>query len=112
MITSAKVEFTLPVEVCEADDGGAYHVSVCPPLDVLSQGETEEAALANLAEALRLFVESCFERGTLEEVLKDCGFVPSRNNHKVAEGKRVVRVPLPLIAQAGRAESLRLIGEL
>ena len=112
MTTSAKVEFTLPVEAREADDGGAYYVSVCPPLDVLSQGKTEEAALANLSEALQLFVESCFERGTLEEVLKDCGFVLGRNNHKVAEGKRVVRVPLPLIAQTGRAESFRPIGEL
>ena len=101
MTTSVKVEFTLPVEVREADDGGAYYVSVCPPLDVLSQGETEEAALANLAEALRLFIESCFERGTLEEVLKDCGFVPGKDNQKVAAGERVVRVPLPLVAQAG-----------
>ena len=32
MTTSVKVEFTLPVEVREADDGGAYYVSVCPPL--------------------------------------------------------------------------------
>ena len=101
MTTSVKVEFTLPVKVREADDGGACFVSVCPPLDVLSQGETEEAALANLAEALQLFVESCFERGTLEAVLKDCGFVLGENNQKVAEDERVVRVPLPLVAQAG-----------
>ena len=109
MTTSVKVEFTLPVDVREADDGGAYYVSVCPPLDVLSQGETEEAALANLAEALQLFIESCFERGTLEEVLKDCGFVPGRNNREVAEGERVVRVLLPLShkpGEQGRADRL------
>lgn len=100
MTASVKVEFTLPAEVREAGDGGGYYVSVCPPLDVLSQGETEEAALANLVEALQLFVQSCFERGTLEAVLKDCGFVPGRNIREVAEGERVVRVPLPLVAQA------------
>ena len=72
MTSSVEVEFTLPVEVRESDSGAAYRVSVCPPLDVFSQGETEEAALANLAEALQLFIESCIERGTLEEVLKDC----------------------------------------
>ena len=82
MTTRVKVEFTVPAEVREADQTsapggeGAYYISVCPPLDVFSQGETEEAALANLAEALQLFVESCYERGTLEGVLKDCGFVP------------------------------------
>ena len=101
MTTSVKLEFTLPAGVREADDGGAHYVSVCPPLDVLSQGDSEEAALANLAEALQLFIESCFERGTLEEVLKDCGFALGRNNREVAEGQRVVRIPLPLVAQAG-----------
>ena len=101
MATTAKVEFTVPAEVREAGDEGAYYVSVCPPLDVYSQGETEEVALANLAEALRLFIESCFERGTLVEVLKDCGFAPDGNNPEAAEGERVVRVPLPLVAQAG-----------
>ena len=64
----------VPVEVREE---GAYFVTVCPPLDVCSQGDTEEAALVNLGEALHLFVESCFERGTLDEVLKDCGFEPA-----------------------------------
>ena len=72
-----------------------------PPLDVYSQGDTEEAALVNLAEALHLFIESCFERGALEEVLKDCGFRPDSSGFELAEGQRMVRVPLPLVAQAG-----------
>ena len=101
MATKVKVEFTVPAEVREAGADGAYYVSDCPPLDVFSQGETEEAALANLAEALQLFIESCYERGTLEKVLKDCGFAPDGNNLGLAEGQRVVRVPLPLVAQAG-----------
>ena len=68
MIAEVRVEFTVPAEVREE---GACFVAGCPPLDIFSQGETEEAARANLAEALRLFVESCCERGTLEEALKD-----------------------------------------
>lgn len=75
MATTVKVEFTVPAEVRGPGDGGAYYISVCPPLDVYSQGETENIALANLAEALRLFIESCFERGTLEEVLDGRGSV-------------------------------------
>ena len=98
MTTRLRVEFTVPAEVREE---GAYYISVCPPLDVYSQGDTEEAALVNLAEALHLFIESCFERGTLEEVLKDCGFKPDNSDFELAEGQRMVRVPLPLVAQAG-----------
>ena len=98
MTTRLRVEFTVPAEVREE---GAYYVSVCPPLDVYSQGATEEAALVNLAEALHLFMESCFERGTLEEVLKDRGFRPDSSDLEPAEGQRRVRVPLPLVAQAG-----------
>ena len=71
MIAGVQVELAVPAEV---RDDGAHFIAACPPLDVFSQGDTEQSALVNLAEALQLFVESCYERGTLEEVLKDCGF--------------------------------------
>jgi len=51
-----------------------YYVSCCPILDVWSQGETKEKAIRNLREALQLFLIDCFERSTLDKVLKDCGF--------------------------------------
>ena len=98
MTAKVHVEFTVPAEVRQE---GAYFVAGCPPLDVFSQGETEESALVNLAEALRLFVESCYERGTLEAVLKDCGFRPDGSVSGLTERGRKVRVPLPLVAQAG-----------
>ena len=56
MTAKMDVEFTVPAEVRR---DGAYFVAGCPPLDVFSQGESEESALVNLAEALQLFVESC-----------------------------------------------------
>jgi len=56
-----------------------WFLATCPILDVHSQGETEKKAKENLVEALSLFFISCFERGTLDAVLKDCGFRP----HKV-----------------------------
>ena len=97
MTARVQVEFTVPVEVREE---GAYLVAVCPPFDVFSQGETEESALVNLADALQLFIESCYERGTLEEVLKECGFRPDGNSSEHKESGRMLRVPLPLVAQA------------
>ena len=44
MTAGLKIALTLPVDVREADSGGASYVSACPPLNVFSQGETEEAA--------------------------------------------------------------------
>ena len=37
---------------------GKWYVGICPELDVASQGETLEEALANLREAVQLFLES------------------------------------------------------
>jgi predicted RNase H-like HicB family nuclease len=37
---------------------GNEYVSLCPELDVASQGSTVEEALANLREAVELFLES------------------------------------------------------
>lgn len=42
--------------VLEKEDSG--YVSLCPELDVASQGETVEAALANLREAVELFLDT------------------------------------------------------
>jgi len=53
-----------------------WFLASCPILDVHSQGSTEEIAKKNLVETISLFLISCFERGTLDEVLKKSGFVP------------------------------------
>lgn len=93
MTARVQVEFTVPAEVREER---AYFVAGYPPLDVFSQGKTEELALANLAEALQLFVESCYQRGTLETVLKDCGFKLDEDRGRSRESRWMVRVPLPI----------------
>ena len=53
-----------------------WFLASCPALDVATQGETEELARKNIAEALEMFLRSCIERGTLDVVLKQCGFKP------------------------------------
>ena len=37
---------------------GAWYVATCPELDIASQGHTLEEALANLREAVQLYVET------------------------------------------------------
>lgn len=50
---SKKFQFTAVIE----KEGDGY-VSLCPELDIASQGETVEEASANLKEAVELFFES------------------------------------------------------
>ncbi len=72
-------------------------VSYCPLLDVYSQGNTEQEAIKNLIEALSLFFINCLEMGTLDRVLKDCGFtggdLTKQSSKKL---KNLVDVPIPL----------------
>ena len=66
-------------------DTGLY-VSHCDPLDVCSQGDTEEEAVENLIEAVQIFLSTCYEMGTLNEVLKECGLTPSDNGEEHMNG--------------------------
>ncbi len=80
-----------------------WYVASCPLLDVHSQGETEAKAKNNLREALTLFFISCFERGTLEDVLKQCGFKAVRPpaGHSVKRSSRIgetyINIPIPFV---------------
>jgi predicted RNase H-like HicB family nuclease len=53
---------------------GGWYIAHCPPLDITTQGHTEEEAKKNLIEASELFVTSCFERGTFEQALRELGW--------------------------------------
>src|SRR5260370_28158812 len=71
------IEFTLPARIRKK---GRWFISSCRPLDVHSQGATRDEAQKNLVDALTSFFISCYERGTLDEVLRESGFVPSKSN--------------------------------
>ena len=68
------VEFKLPARIRKR---GKWFISSCPPLDVHSQGHTRPEAERNLVDALTSFFISCYERGSLDAVLREAGFVPS-----------------------------------
>jgi predicted RNase H-like HicB family nuclease len=50
------------------------YIAHAMPLDVASSGETAEAARQAVDEAVRLFLATAMERGTLEEVLEEAGY--------------------------------------
>jgi hypothetical protein len=89
---------------------GVAHVARCPALDVYSQGPSQKKAVENLADALRLFLMSCYERGTLDQVLRESGFrpasLPRRTSKKKAVSKdfHTLMVPLPFLVHTRRKE--------
>jgi predicted RNase H-like HicB family nuclease len=54
-------------------EGGQY-VASAMPLDVVSSGPTPEEAREAVHEAVRAFLLTAADMGTLEEVLEDCGY--------------------------------------
>jgi predicted RNase H-like HicB family nuclease len=69
----ARMEITVKLPI-KLEKKGNLYISRCSALDVVTQGETEAEARKNIGEALYLFLRSCMERGTLDAVLKQCGF--------------------------------------
>ena len=76
--------------------------SSCPTLDVYSQGGSAEEAKDNLREAVELWVDSCLERNTLSDALRELGW------HRVSPGAELpsdtdtIRVLTPEEADVGR----------
>jgi predicted RNase H-like HicB family nuclease len=94
------MEFSLPAVVRRK---GRWWAATCPPLDVHTQGRTEDEAKKNLVEALVEFFLSCFERGTLNAVLQESGFVPVAHDvprrPALPRDAEQIRVPLPFLMQ-------------
>ena len=81
-----------------------WFLASCSILDVHSQGETESKARKNLEEALTLFFISCFEKGALDSVLKDCGFkavTPTTTQKKsgLVSKEDYIKVPIPFLVK-------------
>ncbi|MBN1905072.1 MAG: type II toxin-antitoxin system HicB family antitoxin [Deltaproteobacteria bacterium] len=106
-----KIEFiaTLPIKIVKKNK---CYVASCPILDVFSQGDTEDIARKNLSEALSLFFRSCFERGTLDAVLKQCGFsavepgkTEIKTKNSIADRDDYISIPIPfLVSQNSQTE--------
>ncbi|MBA4391616.1 MAG: hypothetical protein C0399_11880 [Syntrophus sp. (in: bacteria)] len=90
--TMVTFDVTLPIAIKKK--GNKYIVS-CPSIDVVTQAPTEEEAKKNIGEVIRIFFESCFERGTLDQVMKECGFkVISQHKRKAVTPLKSITVPL------------------
>ena len=95
-MTKTTFHFNVPAETIEKE---RWFVASCYILDVHSQGKTIDQAKENLKEALTLFFISCYEMGTLEEVLKESGFKPASlsTEDETAQSYDFIDVPLPFV---------------
>lgn len=94
------IQFTARLPVTFHVEGGAT-IACIPLLDIASSGANRQEALTNVTEALRVWFASCYERGTLESALKECGFHPSQQQELIgSEPDDYVEVPLSLLAAA------------
>ena len=86
-----KIEFTSQVF-----KEGRMFVAHSPELDVSSCATTERKALANLQEAVRLFLEEAERKGSLKQILKEAGF--SRRQQTLVGPKLIhtKRITMPL----------------
>ena len=77
---------------------GRTYVAHALELDVSSCGRSEDKAVRNLKEAVRLFLEEAEKMGTLEQILEEAGY--SKTKQKIAPPKfisvRRISLPLPL----------------
>jgi predicted RNase H-like HicB family nuclease len=103
MASTGFVTFTLCLPAVFEQEGSLV-LGHFPTIDVSSQGRDRAEAERNLVEAAQLFVESCFERNVLDEVLKACGFKPSHLQSR--PGLDYLSVPVELLAARDGSASL------
>lgn len=58
---------------------GQYWISECPILDIMAMGKTIQEALANTKDVIFMFFESCITHGTLDNALKNLGWIPEQD---------------------------------
>lgn len=103
-MSTRSIQFSVQVAI-QVKQEGKWFIASCPALDVHSQGQSEKEALHNIGEAIQLFIESCYERGVLEQVLKQSGFQPGRDSVEMHDENHVINVPLSLVAKNAEARS-------
>lgn len=92
-------EFRLFLHYSIKKDGDSFIISN-DALDVVTQGESKEDALGNFREAVQLFIESCYRRGTLYAVLNESGLL---HHSDIEESKEdPIEILMPLVVREER----------
>ena len=82
---------------------GRAFVAHTRELDLSSCGGTQQKALRNLKEAVRLFLEEAERMGTLQQILEEAGYLKRRSKLQGPKLITTQRVSLPLPLQHVKA---------
>jgi predicted RNase H-like HicB family nuclease len=85
------ISFTVHI-FCE----GETYVAHAPDLDVSSCGESAEAARKNIRDAVRGFLETAEEEGTLSDILEEAGYRQDGDDWRAPEFVSVDRMAVGL----------------
>jgi predicted RNase H-like HicB family nuclease len=90
-MSQSLVALSVKLEARTRQDGSIW-LAWCPPLDVMTQAENEQQALASLREAVELWFESCISRNVLDEALTEAGFYRRKPGDDVPSNASFVKV--------------------
>ncbi len=116
MMTTYEMHVQLPCSVRFEQETMTY-VSECPPLKILSAGETESEAIDAIRSAIIMYLQSAVEDGMLGQLLVSKGFQFTANEQEIKEAEQVVgvrvreegakfvpiKIPIGLLAAASSA---------
>jgi predicted RNase H-like HicB family nuclease len=85
------IKIELPVVIKKK---GKTVIACCPILDVWTQGDTLDKAKKNIIEALRLFLLTCFEKGTLDAALRECKVPSQKKIISLPKNQEFIKVPI------------------
>jgi predicted RNase H-like HicB family nuclease len=73
-----KMKITISLKgLVRQDDVAQGYVTFCPALKIYAHGKTTEEAMACMEKTMILYIETCLQRGILDEVLRKAGFSPA-----------------------------------
>ena len=90
--TGETVTLTVKLRAFVREEAENLWVALCPSIGVASQGNDHDQAIDSLREAVELWFESCVERGTLEQAMRECSFRPVRPGNELPVGGSHVQV--------------------
>lgn len=90
--TNNSEHLTVELNINLLKEDGVF-VVYCPDLELSSHGDTVEEAKKNFTQVMDIFFEDVIARGTLDQVLEDCGW------EKVTEDDTPRWIPPAIIAR-------------